>query len=827
MTIQNLINELLNGYLESKYGEKYLKEKDENLTSDDTREGLVAVVSVKLREPQFEGQTKARLGNPEARTAVEMVANEALKEFLEKHPQEGRRMVEKVLLAAKARMAAKAAKDTVLRKGALEGLTLPGKLADCSSRNAAESEMFIVEGDSAGGCFSGDTKVALADGRNISFRELVDEYQVGKRNFCYTIGASGDIEITPIVDPRVTKRSAKVIKVVLDSGEEIICTPDHRFMLRDGSYHEARYLTPDDSLMPFYRKTSKIGGRITIDGYEMVFQPRSHYWQFTHMLSDVFNLARRAYKLEDGSHRHHRNFNKLNNNPDNIVRLTPNEHLDIHRRHISKTLHRADVIEMVRILHATPEFREKIRRAMLRPGMRKVLSDRAKRQWQNETYKQFMAQKFLEFYTGNPEYRRHNNKLLNEEQRKYWANEANVQKQAERVRNYFMQHKEKRDELSECARKQWENETLRAWRAETTKKQWTPEFRAKRKEAYNRTYLQKALDVLRRAYDQTGEVERDAYDRIRKETNDKSLLRYDTIANRFFGGNLSRLAEAVSRHNHKVKATTPLAERIDVYDLEVPGTHNFALASGVFVHNSAKMGRDRRTQAILPVKGKILNVEKARIDKMLANQEIRSVVIAMGTAISENFDITKLRYHKIIIMSDADVDGAHIRTLFLTLFYRYFPQIIENGHLYIAEPPLFRIQSGKEVRYAFNDAQKDKIVAEMAKMKTEKAKGKLRRSSDDAPEEVGVLTAGEDAGASGEGEKMSGVTIQRYKGLGEMNANQLWDTTMNPETRTMKQVAVEDAEKADRLFNILMGDQVEPRKQFIQAHAAAVRNLDV
>ena len=383
--------------------EGYLKEKDENFTSDDTREGLVAIVSVKIRNTalQFEGQTKARLGNPEARTAVEAVVNEALKEFMEKRPQEARRVVEKVMLAAKARMAAKAAKDTVLRKGALEGLTLPGKLADCSSRNAAESELFIVEGDSAGG--------------------------------------------------------------------------------------------------------------------------------------------------------------------------------------------------------------------------------------------------------------------------------------------------------------------------------------------------------------------------------------------------------------------------------------------------SAKAGRDRRTQAILPVKGKILNVEKARIDKMLANIEIRSVVVALGTAIADNFDITKLRYHKIVIMSDADVDGAHIRTLFLTLFYRYFPQLIENGHLYIAEPPLYRIQSGKEFRYAFADAQKDKIVAEFAKAKSEKrilrqAQGKQAKSEkEDAKDkaEEAQTDEGEGVVESEGGEKVSGVNLQRDKGLGEMNASQLWDTTMNPETRTMKQVAVEDAEKADRLFNILMGDQVEPRKQFIQAHAAAVRNLDV
>lgn len=364
--------------------EGYLKEKDENLTSDDTREGLVAIISLKLTDPQFEGQTKARLGNPPARTAAETVTNEALKEFLEKRPQEARRIVEKVLLAAKARMAAKAAKDTVLRKGALDGLTLPGKLADCSSRSAAESELFIVEGDSAGG--------------------------------------------------------------------------------------------------------------------------------------------------------------------------------------------------------------------------------------------------------------------------------------------------------------------------------------------------------------------------------------------------------------------------------------------------SAKAGRDRRTQAILPVKGKILNVEKTRLDKMLTNQEIRSLIIAMGTAISDSFDISKLRYHKIILMSDADVDGAHIRTLFLTLFYRYFPQVIEGGYLYIAQPPLFRVQRGKEVHYAYDEKEKQRVIAEIQKKLGVKA---IR-------EESALAEDGEEPGASTEGEeKVAGVTIQRYKGLGEMNPDQLWETTMNPENRILKQVAVDDAVKADKLFNVLMGDQVEPRKQFIQAHAASVQNLDV
>ena len=340
-------------------GNDYIKKDDENLTGDDVREGLIAVVSVKIREPQFEGQTKARLGNAEARTAVESVVGEALKDFLDRHSADARRVIERCLLAAKARKAAKAAKETVLRKGALEGLTLPGKLADCSSRNPEESELFIVEGDSAGG--------------------------------------------------------------------------------------------------------------------------------------------------------------------------------------------------------------------------------------------------------------------------------------------------------------------------------------------------------------------------------------------------------------------------------------------------SAKQGRDRRTQAILPLKGKILNVEKSRMDKMLINKEIKALVVALGTAIAESFDLSRLRYHKIVLMSDADVDGAHIRTLLLTLFYRHFPQLIEGGYLYIAQPPLYSIQRGKEVNYAYKEDEKEKIVKSLSK--------------------------GED------GEK--GLNVQRYKGLGEMNPDQLWETTINPANRVLKKVSVRDAAEADKLFDVLMGEEVEPRKQFIQAQAQFVKNLDV
>jgi DNA gyrase subunit B len=530
------------------------KEKIE-ISGDDFREGLTAVISVKVAEPQFEGQTKTKLGNGEVTSAVSACVAEMLDNYLEEHPKEARTIVDKVVLAAKARIAARKAREMVQRKNVLGGTGLPGKLADCAETDASICELYLVEGDSAGGCFVGETKVALADGRELSFLDLIEEQQKGIQNYCYTILKDGSIGIEKILHARRTKQNADLVKVTFDNGEEVLCTPDHKFMVRNGQFIEAKDLQKGQSLMPLYRKSSKIEKRITIEGYEMVMNPATNKWEFTHDLIAEYN-------------------NQI-------------------------------------ILNRVEE-------------------------------------------------------LLNER-------------------------------------------------------------------------------------------------------------------------------ELESFYNHKVVKVEYITEKQDVFDIEVPNTHNFALASGVFVHNSAKQGRNRATQAILPLRGKILNVEKAQEYKIYENEEIKNMITALGVKFGKEgderaLDMEKLRYHKIIIMTDADVDGSHIRTLILTFFYRFMKDLIESGYVYIAQPPLYLVKKGKEEEYCWTEEQRDRAIKRIA-------------------------------GAG----KEENVGVQRYKGLGEMNPEQLWSTTMNPENRTLKQVSIESAAEADHLFSMLMGDEVAPRRDFIERNAKYAR----
>lgn len=940
------------------------------LTGDDVREGLVAVISVKIPQPQFEGQTKGKL-NSDVKGQVDSFLYEKLSQHFEENPTVAKQIVGKAVEAARAREAARKARE-IVRKGALSGGGLPGKLADCAEKDPEICELYLVEGDSAGGCFSGDTKVALADGRHLSFKEIVAEQADGKEHFCYTIRNDGQIGLERIINARVTKKNAEVVRVTLDNGEEIICTPDHLFMLRDRSYKRADQLTTNDSLMPLYRKLSdRDEPSITIGGYEMVWDPRGDWWVFTHVLADWYNRWQGVYAETEGDHCHHLDFNKRNNNPTNIQRLPKAAHLELHRQQASRTLHRPEVVEKCRELRQSESFRARMSARMQEPETRQVLSEQAKAQWADESYKAYMTDKWREFYLTNDDYRQQNNAQLDRAQREYWSSAANRLAQSERTHNYFVANPSARAEHSRLAKEQWQDTELMEWRREKTKEQWTSEFRAKRKAALQQTYYRKTLEALKQIEIECGYVDSVAYQSLRLQTRDKSLLRFDRFCERYFSGDTQKAIEAVSNYNHRIVSVEKLTERMDVYDIEIPHTHNFALASGVFVHNSAKMGRDRRTQAILPLKGKILNVEKARFDKMLSHGEIKAMITALGTGIGkEDFDINKLRYHKIVLMSDADVDGSHIRTLLLTFFYRQMPQLLEhkvetvdeNGepkteiksYVYIAQPPLYKIKKGKQERYIKDEREMTRYLMKKA---TEDVKvtikqtdeviegaaltrlleqlgefngyyGKLVRRLHESKivdavlealsgkdgllhfgrklhtvfkneellgkveakiAEAGYLTeltSDEEHGLSeievrvnnnggrvlidwdlathvefqraaeiyrsltplhhppfvvGDVELATreelldyilsaakkDVHIQRYKGLGEMNPEQLWETTMNPEVRTLLQVRIDDAVETDEIFTVLMGDQVEPRRRFIEDNALDVKNLDV
>ncbi|AIG24424.1 DNA topoisomerase (ATP-hydrolyzing) subunit B [Brevibacillus laterosporus] len=250
----------------------------------------------------------------------------------------------------------------------------------------------------------------------------------------------------------------------------------------------------------------------------------------------------------------------------------------------------------------------------------------------------------------------------------------------------------------------------------------------------------------------------------------------------------ARKARELTRRKNALEVSALPGKLADCSSKDAAESELF-IVEGDSAGGSAKMGRDRHFQAILPLRGKVLNVEKSRLDKILGNNEIRTIITALGTGIGEDFDISKARYHKIVIMTDADVDGAHIRTLLLTFFYRYMRQLIEAGFVYIAQPPLFSIKQGKTIQYAFNDRQRDQILSQLK----------------ETPK----------------------PNIQRYKGLGEMNAEQLWETTMDPSVRTLLQVDLEDAIDADMVFQTLMGDEVEPRRDFIESYSRNVRNLDI
>ncbi|HEX5404286.1 MAG TPA: toprim domain-containing protein, partial [Pseudonocardiaceae bacterium] len=509
-----------------------------------------------------------------------------------------RTVLEKVVAAARVRIQQKQQKDAARRKTALEGAAMPAKLVDCRTTGVSRSELFLVEGDSALGCFTGDTLVALASGRSRSFAELTEDWQQGIAHFGYTTNKAGRVVVAPLVEPRLTKRNAPLVRVALDNDQSVRCTPDHLFRLRDGSYRRADALRPGDSLMPLYRSVSAKAAGDKLDGYERVWMNDRDEWVYTH---------------ESAPH-------------------------------------------------------------------------------------------------------------------------------ADRV--------------------------------------------AQQNEGRRRAALKRLATFLTLPDHEIGA----AYEAHRLQTA-RTGLRFDRLLD-CYDGDQARLREATAMVNHQVVAVETLAETADVYDLTVERYHNFALDAGVFVHNSARMARVSEYQALLPLRGKILNVQKASLADTLRNVEIASIVQVLGSGTGRTFDLPAMRYGRVILMADADVDGSHIRTLLITLFAKYMRPVIEDGRLYAAMPPLHKIVTkgrNAETIFTFTQREMETTVARLEKA------GKQ------------VVTP-----------------VPRFKGLGEMDADELWDTTMNPATRSVRRITMDDVDSAEAALELLMGEKVEPRRNWLVESAARV-----
>jgi DNA gyrase subunit B len=762
-----------------------LKPKEDPPLLDDLLEGMTAVIHVRIPEPQFTSQTKDELSTAGITRVLQSLVEAHIKEWVDgrRSKAEARTVLQKIVDAARVRLTQKQQKDAARRKTALEGASMPPKLVDCRSTGVAQSELFIVEGDSALGCFTGDTMVALASGGSRSFADLAADWQRGVTHFGYTTNKAGRVVIAPLAEPRLTKRGAALVRVTLDNGSAVRCTPDHQFRLRDGSYRRADQLASGDSLMPLYRSVSSKTGGDKLNGYERVWMNDRDEWVYTHYLADAFNLRHGRDTADNGKVRHHVDCDKRNNDPRNIRRMTPDAHFALHAAMMSENRDRV----------------EAGLKAWLDNGGTAFKSAMLSSQWAES----------------------------------YWADPAHRADVAERVRAFF-DDPARRAEWSERAKEQWQDPELLAWRSARTQEQFSdPAERERQRQAVlawheeHPEFGQRHSDFMRerlgkdrslvsklhagrdvyfrtvssteRAAEQRAGKRRAALKRVSslvhlpdnelaaayeadRLANARTGLRWDRLLETF-EGDIARLRDAVQFVNHAVVSIETLPETADVYDLTVEGYHNFALDAGVFVHNSARMARSSEFQALLPIRGKILNVQKASLQQVLDNVECSAIVQVLGAGSGRTFDLSNLRYGRILIMADADVDGSHIRTLLITLFAKYMRPVIEAGRLFAAMPPLHKVTTkgrNAETIYTYTQQEMETTVARLEK--------------------------------SG---KSVNKPVPRFKGLGEMDAEELWDTTMNPAVRTVRRITLDDVGRAEEILELLMGERVEPRKNWL------------
>lgn len=820
-----------------------LKPKEEMPTLDDVLEGMTAVIHVRIPEPQFTSQTKDELSTAGITKVLQGIVDAQIRAWTEdrKTKVEAKTVLQKVVDASRVRLTQKQQKDAARRKTALEGAAMPAKLVDCRTTGVSRSELFLVEGDSALGCFVKETRVSLASGKSLSFGELVEDWERGVTHFGYATNKAGRVVVVPLVEPRLTKKNAPLVRVTLDNGESVRCTPDHLFRLRDGSYRRADALQPGDSLMPLYRSVSSKAEGHNLDGYERVWMNDRQEWVYTHYLADAYNLRHGFDSAENGNVRHHVDVDKRNNDPRNLQRMTWDDHAALHAAMMGEHVHEG---YRAWLAAGGTEFKS----AMLseqwkNPEFRASCLARLAARNQDPEFRARIEQGFQDWYSAlGDEDKAAYAERMRALQAEYWAKPEHRAAAAERVRAFFAQPG-KREEWRERSLAQWQDEELLAWRSRTTVEQFSdlaererqrdaviawhennPEFgrehseRMKQRMADASTgHLEKVQAGRRRYVESTPRAKRVSkqvegrriaalkrlapmldmpsnfelalsYELDRKENAKTGLKFLKVLAH--YDDDFARLREAASMVNHSVASVEALPEREDVYDLTVDGYHNFALEAGVFVHNSARMARVSEYQALLPLRGKILNVQKASLADTLRNAEIASIVQVLGAGTGRTFDISQMRYGRVILMADADVDGSHIRTLLITLFAKYMRPVIEDGRLYAAMPPLHKVMTrgrNAETHFTFTQRQMEQTVA-----KLEKA-GKS------------VVTP-----------------VPRFKGLGEMDADELWETTMNPASRSVRRITMDDADAAEEALELLMGEKVEPRRNWLVESAARV-----
>ena len=888
----------------------YLKEKDENLLGNDMREGLVAVVSIKIREPQFEGQTKAKLGNTEAKAAVEGVFGEAFSDYLEKNPTDARIIVENCLLSARARRAAKAARTTILRKGILDGLTLPGKLSDCRSKDASESELYIVEGDSAGGSSrqARDSRYQailplrgkilnvekarldrLLDSQEIKSliialgTAIAQDFDASKARYHRVVimtdadSVTGD---TPIFVFNKSKGQffltevEKFIASCEDTANYQILTFNHeketlelkeilqtiQHPLRTDLYQIKTYCgypikitdchsvyvyeagvvktkkaseIKQGDVMVFPKKFPTIQQEITIDLTEQILSGKVKNITVKMSRDLVQHIPASAWCEVDLA-----SWGELQNQRElvNVSRMAMGQSIGIYDKVIQQWEQKIDNVmprfgQFEKYLNQLNQnsdcldFKVYIPvedfKGRLPAGADFFYNGHARLLRKRFTLDESLAY-LLGFYLGDGcrSFQKENPNrftlcLGNQKNQNYFAKIDRIIKDVlgaktilENRGEYFNLHFHSLEfrlilkELGLLGKKCHEK--------------FIPDV-----------FFNAAAEVQSALL--AGLLDSDGFISVwtsKKTNRTKAIYGWQLSSNELIKGIMTILRQKGIFANysqrkqkaHLRKDGVLIKPKFDSFNLSVLTVEFLEKTRDIWQFHKDASKLDSYLLQVKP--NKITGKQLVKISDDFVGLKVKAVEKIENPRDKWVYDFSVLGHQNFIAGVGGcllhNTDGAHIRTLLLTLFYRHFKELIEKGYIYIAQPPLYKIQSGKNIQYAYNDSDKEDIISEIQKQKSEKIK------KPPVIEDGDIIVAGKE-----EGGKIAGINIQRYKGLGEMNPEELWETTMNPENRVLLQVKIDDAKEADHIFDTLMGSDVAPRKKFIQVHAKSVKNLDI